>query len=186
MSKQEILQETEEGMKASFSSTTHEVHKIRTGRANSAMLDGIDVEAYGGKSAIHHLANISIPEPRTIVIQPYDRSLIKAIDHAIQKSDLGINPNNDGTVIRLNLPMLTEDRRKDLVKVVKKIGEEGRVAVRNHRHKANDRIKKAEKDGLIPEDEARHAVDEVQKMTDKYVHDIDTLLKEKEEEILKV
>jgi ribosome recycling factor len=184
MSPAEILKEAEEHMKGSVHATHHECQKIRTGRANSAILDGIDVDCYGGKSPISHLANISIPESRTIVIQPYDRSLIKAIDTAIQKSDIGLTPNNDGSVIRLNLPALTEDRRKELVKVVKRIAEEGRVAVRNHRHKANDKLKKGEKEGTIPEDEGKRCIDEIQKMTDRYIGEIDRQLNEKEDEIL--
>ncbi|MCG3198765.1 MAG: ribosome recycling factor [Candidatus Omnitrophica bacterium] len=184
MPTEEILKDAETHMKASVHATHHECQKIRTGRANAAILDGIDVECYGAKSPISHVANISIPEPRTIVIQPYDRSLIKAIDTAIQKSDIGLNPSNDGSVIRLNLPPLTEERRKDLVKVVRKIGEEGKVAIRNQRHKSNDKVKKGEKDGSIPEDEGKRVIDEIQKLTDRYSAEIDKLLKEKEEEIL--
>lgn len=184
MSYQEILQEAEDQMKAAIQATHHECQKIRTGRANSAILDGIDVECYGAKSPISHVANISIPESRSILIQPYDRSLIKAIDHALQKSDIGITPSNDGIVIRLNLPPLNEERRKDLVKLVRKIGEEGKVAIRNHRHKANDKLKKGLKDGTIPEDEERRCMDQIQKLTDKYSAEIDKLLKDKEDEIL--
>ena len=184
MSTKDIIKEAEAHMKGSVQATLHECQKIRTGRANAAILDGVDVECYGGKSPIAHLANISIPESRTIVIQPYDRSLIKAIDTAILKSDIGLNPQNDGMVIRLNLPPLTEERRKDLVKVVRRIGEEGRVAVRNVRHKGNDRLKKGEKDGSIPEDEGKRATDEIQKITDRYIAEIDKILKDKEDEIL--
>jgi ribosome recycling factor len=184
MSTKDILKEIENHMKGAVQATQHECHKIRTGRANAAILDGIDVDCYGGKSPIAHVANISIPESRTIVIQPYDRSLIKAIDTAIQKSDLGLNPNNDGTAIRLNLPSLTEERRKDLAKVVRRIGEEGKISIRNQRHKGNDKLKKGEKDGDIPEDECKRAQDEVQKLTDRFIAEIDRILKEKEDEIL--
>jgi ribosome recycling factor len=184
MSTKDIINEAEQHMKGSLQATLHECQKIRTGRANSAILDGIDVDCYGAKSPIAHLANISIPESRSIVIQPYDRSLIKAIDTAIQKSDLGLTPQNDGNVIRLNLPSLTEDRRKDLVKVVRRVCEEGRVAVRNVRHKSNDKLKKGEKDGSIPEDEGKRAIDEMQKLTDRYIAEIDKVLKDKEDEIL--
>lgn len=171
-------------MQAAVKAIGHECHKIRTGRANIALLDGIMVECYGTSNPIHHVANLTVPESRMIIIQPYDRSNIKAIETAIQKSDIGINPNNDGNVIRLVLPDLTEERRKELVKIAKKIGEEGKVAIRNHRHKANDAIKKGEKDGTIPEDDGKHMLDQIQKMTDKYNAEIEKLLKEKEDEIL--
>ncbi len=184
MSTKEILKDAEQHMKGAVQATQHECQKIRTGRANAAILDGIDVDCYGGKSPIAHLANISIPESRSIVIQPYDRSLIKAIDTAIQKSDLGLTPQNDGMVIRLNLPALTEERRKDLVKVVRRIGEEGKVSIRNIRHKSNDKLKKGEKDGSIPEDEGKRAMDDIQKLTDRYIAEIDKVLKDKEDEIL--
>lgn len=179
-----ILDEAELHMKGSVQATLHECQKIRTGRANAAILDGIDVDCYGGKSPIAHLANISVPESRSIVIQPFDRSLIKAIDTAIQKSDLGLTPHNDGMVIRLNLPTLTEDRRKDLVKVVRRVCEEGRVAIRNVRHKSNDKLKKGEKDGTIPEDVSKRSIDDMQKLTDRYIAEIDKVLKDKEDEIL--
>ncbi len=184
MSTKDILNEAEQHMKSAVQAMQHECQKVRTGRANAAILDGIDVDCYGGKSPISHLANISIPESRTIVIQPYDRSLIKAIDTALQKSDLGLTPHNDGSVIRLNLPTLTEERRKDLVKVVRRVGEEGRVSVRSIRHKAIDKLKKGEKDGSIPEDEGKRTIDDMQKLTDKFIADIDKILKEKEDEIL--
>lgn len=184
MSTKEIHNDTESHMKSTIQATLHECQKIRTGRANAAILDGIDVDCYGAKSPIAHLANISIPEPRQILIQPYDRSLLKMIDTAIQKSDLGLTPNNDGQVIRLNLPPLTEERRRDLVKVIRKIGEEGKISLRNLRHKAIDRLKKGEKDGTIPEDESKRCQDEVQKLTDRFTNEIDRILKDKEDEIL--
>jgi ribosome recycling factor len=180
----QIISETEKGMQAAVKATSHECQKIRTGRANIALLDGIMVDCYGTSNPIQHVANLTVPESRMIVIQPYDRSNIRAIETAIQKADIGINPNNDGNVIRLVLPDLTEERRKELVKIAKKIGEEGKVAIRNHRHKANDAIKKGEKDGAIPEDDGKHMLDEVQRLTDKYNEEIDNLLKEKEEEIM--
>jgi len=186
MSPEEILLEAEEGMEGAVNAISHECAKIRTGRANTAILDGIDVECYGGKSPIAHVANLSIPEPRTIIIQPYDKSILGPIEIAINKSDLGLNPNSDGNVIRLNIPDLTEERRKDLVKVVKKIAEEGRVSIRTRRHKAIELLKSGQKEGLIPEDESKKASDEAQKLTDKYNEKIDHLLKEKEEEILTI
>ncbi|MCA9438423.1 MAG: ribosome recycling factor [Candidatus Omnitrophica bacterium] len=179
-----LYSETEKGMRASVESTRHETTKIRTGRANPALLDGIEVDCYGTKNPITHVANVTVPEPRTIVIQPYDQSTIKSIESAINKSDLGLTPNSDGKIIRLNLPELNEERRRDLVKLVKKIGEEGKVALRNHRHKANDQIKKGEKEGEIPQDEAIRLLDEVQSLTEKFNQEIDQLLTDKEDEIM--
>ena len=179
-----ILKDLKHKMDASVHATEHECHKIRTGRANIALLDGITAEVYGTSSPLNQIANMTVPEARTIVIQPYDRSIIKAIERAIMSSDLGLNPNNDGNVIRLHLPELTGERREELVKVVKKIGEEGKVALRNHRHKALDLIKQAEKDGDVPQDESKRIQAEIQKLTDANSNKIDQLLKEKEEEIL--
>jgi ribosome recycling factor len=184
MTPNELMKEIKKNMDTSVHSVQHEVAKIRTGRANIALLDGIHVEAYGTHSPLNQVANLTVPEPRMIVIQPYDRSIIKAIDTAINKSDLGLTPNNDGTVIRLHLPELTGERREELVKVAKKIGEEGKVALRNHRHKALDTLKTAEKDGDIPQDESKRLQSEVQKLTDNYTAKIDEILKEKEDEIL--
>jgi len=185
MDPDKIYKETQQGMHSAVEATRHEVAKIRTGRANVALLDGIDVDCYGSKSPIAHVANITVPEARMIVIQPYDRSVIKAIETAINKSDLGLHPNNDGTVIRLTLPELNEERRRELVKVTKKIGEEGKVSIRNHRHKSNDLVKKGEKDGEIPGDEAKRLLDEIQEMTEVHNKEIDQLLADKEEEIMK-
>lgn len=184
MADEDILFEIEEKMEASVEATKHECHKIRTGRANIALLDGISADCYGSTTPINHLANITIPEPRTILIQPYDRSIIKHIETAILKSGLGITPNNDGTSIRLSLPELTGERRKELVRVVKKIAEEGKVALRNHRHKANDKIKKGEKAGEIPKDDGKRMLNDVQKLTEDYSKKIDDVLAEKEDEIL--
>ena len=184
MALESILEETEAHMRQSVEATAHECGKIRTGRANAAILDGVDVDCYGGRSPINQIAGVSAPEPRTIVIQPFDPSILRAIETAIMKSDIGLTPNNDGKIIRLNLPPLTEERRKDLVKVVRRLGEEGKVALRNHRHKANDSIKKGEKDGEIPRDDAKRFLDEVQTLTEKYSSGIDSILKDKEEEIL--
>lgn len=184
MEPEKIYEEVDKAMSAAVESTRHEAVKVRTGRASAALLDGIDVDCYGTRSPIAHVANITIPEPRSIVIQPYDRSVIKAIETAINKSDLGLHPNNDGKVIRLNLPDLNEERRKELVRVVKKIGEEGKVSLRNHRHKANDQVKKGEKDGTIPQDEAKKLLDEIQELTEEYSRQIDRILADKEEEIM--
>lgn len=163
-----------------------ELHGIRAGRANPSLLDKITVEYYGIETPLKQVANISVPEPRMLLIQPYDATFMKEIEKAIMISDLGINPSNDGKVIRLNLPILTEERRVELTKVVKKIGESSKVALRNERREANDKLKKSEHAKDITEDDLKSAEEEVQKMTDKYIKIIDSLVKQKEEEIMEV
>ncbi|OPL08373.1 MAG: ribosome recycling factor [delta proteobacterium ML8_F1] len=163
-----------------------ELHSIRAGRANPALLDHVVVDYYGTPTPIHQIANISVPEARMLVVQPYDPSAMGDIEKAILTSDLGINPSNDGKIIRLVLPVLTEERRKDLVKVVKKIGETSKVALRNERREANDILKKMEKDKEITEDNLKSAEEEVQKMTDHYSGVVDHLIQQKEVEILEV
>ena len=142
------------------------------------------MEAYGARTPLKQMANISIPEARLIVIQPWDKSVIGDIEKAIQKSDLGITPNSDGKLIRLNIPQLTEERRKDLAKLAKKLGEECKIRVRQSRRDANESLKKSQKDGEIPEDECKSLVDDVQKQTDKYTDSIDQIVKDKEHEIM--
>lgn len=159
---------------------------VRTGRANPALLDRIHVDYYGAPTPINQMANVSVPEPRCILIQPWDKTALSLIDKAIQKSDLGLVPNNDGSVIRINIPQLTEDRRKDLVKLVKKEAEEKRVAIRNIRRDSNEALKAKEKAKEITEDETKKGQEEVQKVTDKYIADIDKLLAVKEKEIMEV
>lgn len=163
-----------------------ELHSIRAGRANPALLDHIAVDYYGVDTPLKQMANISAPEPRTLLIQPYDATIIKSIEKAIMISDIGINPSNDGKVIRLNMPILTEERRKELAKLVKKNGENSKIALRNERRDANDKLKKQEKSGEITEDNLKSAEEEVQKITDKYVVMVDDLVKQKEEEILEL
>jgi ribosome recycling factor len=163
-----------------------ELHSIRAGRANPSLLDHITVDYYGVDTPLKQLANISVPEPRMLMIQPYDPTTIQAIEKSIMVSDLGINPSNDGKSIRLGLPILTEDRRKELAKLVKKVGENSKIALRNERRDANDKLKKQEKDNEITEDTLKSAEDAVQKMTDKYVKMIDDLVKQKEEEIMEL
>lgn len=182
----EHLKATEKKMQKSVESMRHELSGIRTGRASIALLDPIQVEAYGSKCPIRQLANVSTPDARTILISPYDPSTVKDIEKAIMASDIGITPSNDGKSIRLNMPPLTEERRKELVKVAKKLSEEGRIAIRNHRRDAIEEIKEGEKDGDIPEDDGKHARDEIQKMTDKYTKEIDEIVEEKEKEIMTV
>ena len=160
--------------------------EIRAGRANPAILNKVSVEYYGVPTPINQVAGISVPEARTIVIQPWDASVLKAIEKAILASDIGLNPNNDGKVIRLNFPELTEERRKDLVKDVKKIAEEARVSVRSIRRDGMDDIKDALKKSEVTEDEKANLEDKVQKLTDKYVAEIDNLLEKKEKEIMSI
>lgn len=164
----------------------HEMGTIRTGRASVNLLDGITVEAYGTPMPLNHVATLHVPEPSLITVQPYDMSQIGPIEKAIRASDLGLNPSNDGKVIRVPIPMLTEERRKEMVKRLHHIAEDHRVAVRNIRRDSNEACKKLLKDKLISEDEDRRAHDEIQKMTDAYIGKIDQLAKAKEKDILEV
>jgi ribosome recycling factor len=182
----EIVKDAEERMIKSVEVTKHEFASLKAGRATPALLDKVQVDYYGTPTPINQVANVSVPEARLLVIQPWDKSMIPQIEKAIMKSDLGINPTSDGIVIRLAIPQLTEERRVELVKVVKKKAEEGRVAVRNIRREANDHMKDAEKDGGIAEDELKRAQDSVQKLTDKYIKEIDNLLAAKEKDIMQV
>ncbi len=180
------LNEIEERMQKTISVFEENLSEIRAGRANPAILNKVSVEYYGVPTPINQVAGISVPEARTIVIQPWDASVLKAIEKAILASDIGLNPNNDGKVIRLNFPELTEERRKDLVKDVKKIAEEARVSVRSIRRDGMDDIKDALKKSEVTEDEKANLEDKVQKLTDKYVAEIDNLLEKKEKEIMSI
>ncbi|WIF94670.1 ribosome recycling factor [Caminicella sporogenes] len=182
----EVHNNLEEKMQKSIKVLKEELVSIRAGRANPALLDRIEVEYYGSKMPLKQIANISAPEPRLLVIQPYDASSISSIEKVIEQSDLGINPSNDGKVIRLSIPMLTEERRKELLKIVKKTGEEAKVAIRNERREANDKLKKMHKNNELTEDDLKRAEDEVQKLTDKYISIIDELVSKKEKEIMEV
>lgn len=159
---------------------------MRAGRANPAMVDRIMVNYYGAPTPLNQMANINVPEARLLVINPWDKSSIAEIEKALMKSELGITPSNDGNVIRLNVPQLTEERRRDLVKVVKKRAEEAKVAIRNIRREANDMIKASEKDKLISEDAGKKGLEDIQKVTDRYIKDIDQVLQIKEKEIMEV
>jgi len=182
----DIINDAEDRMKKSVEHLSKDLASLRAGRANPAMVEKLTVEYYGVNTPINQLANITVPEARLLVIQPWDKSIIADIEKSIMKSDLGITPSNDGNVIRIAIPQLTEERRKDLVKVVKKRAEEARVAVRNIRREANEMLKSSEKDKLISEDESKKGVDEVQKLTDRYIKNIDTVLQAKEKEIMEV
>ncbi|OGC86151.1 MAG: ribosome recycling factor, partial [candidate division Zixibacteria bacterium RBG_16_48_11] len=164
-----IYAELEEKMKKSVESLRRELSGIRTGKATTNLLDGIKVEYYGNQTALNQVASISVPEHRLIVIQPWEKKMIEEISKVILKSNLGLNPVNDGNIIRLAIPPLTEERRKDLVKLVKKFGEESKVALRNVRREANEQLLKAEKDKQISEDDRRKSQETVQKITDKFI-----------------
>lgn len=182
----EIAQDSEDRMKKAIEHLTKDLASLRAGRANPGMLDRIMVDYYGEPTPLNQLANITVPEARLLVIQPWDKHSIADIEKAIMKSDLGINPSNDGNVIRLAIPQLTEERRKDLVKIVKKRGEEAKVAIRNIRREANDIIKQAEKEKLVSEDEGKKGNEDIQKITDKGVKDIDAILYAKEKDVMEV
>lgn len=185
MAKQ-VLDQAKEKMTKSLAAFGRELASIRAGRANASLLDRISVDYYGAPTPINQLAGIAVPEARLLVITPYDKSILGEIEKAIMKSDIGITPTNDGNVIRLMIPALTEDRRKELVKVVKKEAEEAKVAVRNVRRDANDDLKKLEKNGEITEDDLRGYGDDIQKLTDEFIAKVDETAKEKEQEILAV
>jgi ribosome recycling factor len=182
----EVIKEAEDRMRKGIDALRKEYAAVRAGRANPSVLDKVMVEYYGTPTPINQLANISTPEPRMLVIQAWDKSVLPAIEKAILKSDLGLNPSSDGTVIRIIIPQLTAERRGELVKKVKKEAEEARVAIRNVRRDVNDKLKKLEKDHEASEDEVKRAQDDVQKLTDKMIKEIDHVLETKESEITEV
>ena len=182
----EVIIEVAEKMGKSLEAFKYELTKIRTGRASLSLLDGIKVDAYGSVMPLNQVGSLTIPESRQIVIQPWDPQVMSSIEKAILKSDLGLTPVNDGKVIRINIPQLTEERRKELVKIVKKVAEEYRVAIRNHRRDAIDTLKKQKKDKEISEDEQFKFQDETQKETDSYIAKIDKVAAEKENEVMEV
>lgn len=186
MSTKEVFQETEEKMKKAMESLKRELGNIRAGRATPAMLERVSVDYYGAPTPVNQVANVSAPELRLLVIQPWEKNMLGVIEKAILKSDLGITPNNDGSVIRLNIPQLTQQRRTELVKMTKKSAEEAKVAVRNLRRDANDALKKLEKDKVISEDDNKRAQEEMQKLTDKYIKEADRISAGKEKEIMEV
>lgn len=179
-----LFAEVNTRMNVALDHVKHELAGVRTGRASTALLDHVHVEAYGSKVPMNQVATLSIPEPTLIVAQPFDPSLLAALERAIRLSDLGLNPANDGKVIRIPIPSLTEERRKELSRVVHKLAEEGRNSVRGVRRDANDRLKKLFKDSLISEDDERKGLDEVQKITDQHVKLIDDAQKKKDADLL--
>ena len=182
----EIIRHCDECMLRAEDALTHELAAIRTGRASPALLDRIRVDYYGTATPIPQVAAVSTPESRLLVIQPWDRQIIGAIEKAILKSDLGLTPSSDGKVVRISIPPLTEDRRKDLVKMIRRRVEESRIAVRNCRRESVDELKKAEKEKKISEDESRRGVEKVQKETDRLIAELDHLGQRKEQEVLEV
>jgi len=180
------LKEAEEKMQKAIEATKNSFNTIRTGRANASLLDRVMVEYYGSQTQLKSIANIGIPDASTITIQPYDQTTLNLIEKAINKSDVGLTPNNDGSMVRLNIPALTTERRQEMVKKTAKLAEEGKVSIRNIRRDAVDSIRKQEKNSDISKDESRDLQDKIQKKTDKYIAKIDELLAAKEKDITKV
>lgn len=183
---EKIIHETEEKMKKAVEFTRQELSKLRSGKATVALLDDIKIEYYGQRLPIAQTASVSTPDAHLITVQPWDKSMIHEIERAIQVANIGLTPANDGTLIKLPVPPLTEERRKELVKVAKKFTEDGRVTIRNIRRDANEHLKKAEKDEHVSEDERKRGETDVQKLTDKYIKQLDDILVVKEKEIMEV
>jgi ribosome recycling factor len=182
----QLLVEAEERMKRSLEALRRELATIRTGKATPALLDTVRVDAYGQHMSLKEISQITAPEPRLLVVQPYDKSLVKSVHKAILQSELGLNPSDDGTVVRVPIPVLTEERRKDLVKLVAKLAEEGRVHLRQVRHDINKEVRHQQDEGALSEDDAKRLTAEVQKLTDRYVGLVDELLKKKTAEVMEV
>jgi len=182
----EVANQTKKDMDKVIESTKQEFSKIQTGRAKASLLDGIKAEYYGALTPINQMAKISAPEPRQLLVAPFDKTVIGDIEKAILKSDLGLNPNNDGDLIRINIPQLTEERRKKLVKVVKQKAEDGKISIRNIRRQANSDLEELEKEGEISEDNYRRGLDNIQEITDEYIAKIDSLLENKTSDIMEV
>ena len=181
-----IFKEMKDKMDKAIDVFHRELAKLRTGRASLSILEGVRVDYYGTPTQINQLATMSVPESRLITIQPWDASILANIEKAIMNSDLGLTPTNDGKLIRISIPQLTEERRKDIVKVAKKVAEECKIAIRNNRRDANESIKKVEKDKAISQDDFKKAQTQIQEVTDKYIAKIDDILKHKEKEIMEV
>ncbi|WP_101843911.1 ribosome recycling factor [Halobacillus sp. Marseille-P3879] len=181
-----VINEGKQQMEQAVQAFSRQLATVRAGRANPSILDNVYVDYYGAATPLNQLAQVSAPEPRLLVITPFDKSAISEIEKAIQKADLGLSPSSDGNVVRINIPALTEERRKDLVKVVGKYSEEAKVQVRNIRRDVNDQLKKLQKDGDLTEDDLRSSQEDVQKVTDQNIAEIDKLAKAKEEEMMEV
>lgn len=183
---EQILKETRSKMDKSIEALRHELSRIRTGKATTALLDNVKVDYYGTLTPIRQVANVTVLDSHTLSVTPWDKSLVQAVDKAILNADLGLNPVSDGTNLKIPIPLLTEERRKDLVKLVKKFGEDCKIAIRNVRREGNDHLKRAEKDKKITEDQLKEAEDKTQKFTNEHVTMIDEILKHKEKEIMEV
>ncbi|WP_082234168.1 ribosome recycling factor [Halobacillus massiliensis] len=181
-----VINETRQQMEQAVQAFSRQLATVRAGRANPSLLDNVYVDYYGAATPLNQLAQVSAPEPRLLVITPYDKSAISEVEKAIQKADLGLSPSSDGNIVRINIPALTEERRKDLVKVVGKYSEEAKVQVRNIRRDSNDQLKKLEKDGELTEDDLRSYQEDVQKVTNENIAEIDKLAKAKEAEMMEV
>ncbi len=181
-----ILDQLNEKMTKTITNFKSELTKVRTGRANPALLEGVKVDYYGSMMPISQVASVTCPEARTIQIQPWEQTMLQAIEKAILMANIGLTPQNDGKIIRLSLPMMTEERRKELVKLIKKQGEDNKIALRNERRDANETIKKQEKEKKLTEDDAKKATEQVQKKTDEFVLEVDKLIAAKEKEIMSV
>ena len=186
MTQKDVLDNVDKKMTASIVDARHKLAAVRTGRASLAMFDGVAVDYYGTMTPLNQVAKLSIPEPSLVVAQPFDPSTIGAIEKAILAADLGLNPANDGKLVRIPIPPLTEERRKQLAKKIRELGEEARTAIRMVRRDANEELKKLEKDGKLSQDDARRSTEDVQKKTDKHSGEIDALVKTKEKEIMEV
>jgi ribosome recycling factor len=182
----QLYKDLEERMKKAVETTRSEFAAVRTGRANTALLDHVVVEAYGTEMPLKGVANISVPDARSLVVTPHDKSIIGDVRKSIEKSDIGVTPNVDGNVIRLSLPPLNEERRKELVKLVHKRAEDGRIAVRNVRKDGHNHVQHAQREGKVTEDDARRGNEQIQKLTDRYVAEVDKLVQNKEKEIMEV
>jgi ribosome recycling factor len=182
----EVKKQAQTKMEKAIQVLKRDLASLRAGRANPSLLDKVVVEYYGSEMPINQLANISTPDPRTLLIQPWDKSVLSGIERAILKSELGLNPSNDGNIIRIVLPALTQERRNELVKIVRKTGEDAKVAIRNIRREANDELRKHEKAGEIPEDVSRRGQDEIQKLTDRFSKEVDKIVQGKEKEITEI
>lgn len=182
----QLFEQSEDKMQKTVAATKKEFANIRTGRANPLILDKINIEYYGTPTPLRQVATVNVQDGHTLVITPYDKTIVNVIEKGILKSDLGVTPNSDGTCIRLTFPQPTEERRKELVKTVKKLGEDGKVAIRNIRRDSADALKKMEKTDNLPEDEVKKAQDKLQKITDKYTKEMDDVVAEKEKEVLSI
>ena len=182
----EIRSDAKQGMEKSLEALRHELASIRTGRATTSLLDGIRVNYYGSMVPIKQVANIGVPEPRLVAIQPWEPKMVPVIEKAVLSSGLGLTPISDGTIIRLPIPQLTEERRHDLARMVRKLAEEGRISIRNVRRDANELLKEATKEGEVSEDDSHRGQREIQDLTDEYIHKVDQMLEMKEQEIMEV